>query len=54
MSKSQLNAFLAEVEGNQALKQRVDGAADPSAVVAIALESGHLFSEATLTRHLRV
>jgi len=53
VSKSQLTAFLVEVEADPALKQRVDAAADPSAVVAIAQERGHLFSEATLSRHLR-
>lgn len=53
MSKSQLTAFLAEVEGDPALKVRVEAATDPGAVVAIALESGHVFSVATLTRHQR-
>jgi predicted ribosomally synthesized peptide with nif11-like leader len=53
MSKAQLTAFLAEVEADQALKQRVEAAADAGAVAAIALESGHIFSPASLTRHQR-
>ncbi len=53
MSKAQLNAFLAEVQADSALKQRVDAATEPAAVVAIALESGHVFSPATLSRHQR-
>ncbi len=53
MSKSQLNAFLAKVAADPALKARVDAAADADAVVAIALAEGHLFSPATLSRSNR-
>jgi len=53
MSKSQLTAFLAHVEADPDLKLRVEAAADASAVVLIGQESGHLFSVATLARHLR-
>ncbi|CAK6689786.1 Nif11-like leader peptide family natural product precursor [Synechococcus sp. BA-124 BA4] len=53
MSKAQLSAFLIEVEADAALRQRVDSAADASAVAAIALERGHVFSAATLSRHQR-
>jgi predicted ribosomally synthesized peptide with nif11-like leader len=53
MSKSQLNAFLAKVAADPALKARVDAAADSDAVVAIALAEGHLFSPATLSRFSR-
>ncbi|WP_216901966.1 Nif11-like leader peptide family RiPP precursor [Synechococcus sp. CCY 9618] len=53
MSKSQLSAFLAKVTADPALKARVDAAADPDAVVAIALSEGHVFSPATYTRFSR-
>jgi predicted ribosomally synthesized peptide with nif11-like leader len=53
MSKSQLTAFLAKVSADPALKARVDAAADPDAVVAIALSEGHVFSPATYTRFCR-
>lgn len=53
MSKAQLSAFLIEVEGDAALRQRVEAAADANAVAAIALERGHVFSAATLSRHQR-
>lgn len=53
MSKSQLNAFLAKVAADPALKARVDAAADADAVVAIALAEGHLFSPATFSRFSR-
>lgn len=53
MSKSQLNAFLAKVAADPALKARVDAAADSAAVVAIALGEGHQFSPATLSRFER-
>ena len=53
MSKSQLSAFLAKVDADPALKARVAAAADPGAVVAIALEEGHIFSAATFTRFSR-
>ncbi len=53
MSKAQLNAFLLQVEGDPSLKARVDGAADPAAVVLIAAELGHVFSAATLSRQQR-
>jgi predicted ribosomally synthesized peptide with nif11-like leader len=53
MSKAQLSAFLSEVEADPALKLRVEAAADASAVVLIGQESGHVFSAATLARHLR-
>ena len=42
MSKSQLNAFMVKVDADSALKARVV-AADADAVVAIALEHGHVF-----------
>jgi predicted ribosomally synthesized peptide with nif11-like leader len=53
MSKAQLIAFLAKVDSDAALKLKVDAAADPSAVVAIAQAEGFLFSPASLSRHLR-
>jgi predicted ribosomally synthesized peptide with nif11-like leader len=53
MSKSQLTAFLAKVSADPALKARVDAAADPDAIVAIALSQGHVFSPATYTRFSR-
>ncbi|MCT0198377.1 Nif11-like leader peptide family natural product precursor [Synechococcus sp. CS-1325] len=53
MSKSQLTAFLAQVEADPALKLRVEAATDLNAVVVIGQESGHLFSAATLARHQR-
>jgi predicted ribosomally synthesized peptide with nif11-like leader len=53
MSKAQLTAFLARVEADPALKLQVDGAADASAVVAIAEAAGFVFSPASLSRHLR-
>jgi predicted ribosomally synthesized peptide with nif11-like leader len=53
MSKAQLSAFLLKVDGDPALKARVDSASGPDAVVAIAVAEGHSFSAATLTRHLR-
>jgi predicted ribosomally synthesized peptide with nif11-like leader len=53
MSKAQLSAFLSEVEADPALKLRVEAAADARAVVLIGQESGHVFSAATLARHLR-
>ncbi|WP_315857163.1 Nif11-like leader peptide family natural product precursor [Synechococcus sp. ATX 2A4] len=53
MSKAQLTAFLLQVEGDPALKARVDGAADSAAVVLIAAETGHVFSAATLSRQQR-
>ncbi len=53
MSKSQLTAFLAKVSADAALKARVDAAADPDAVVAIALTEGHVFSPATYSRFSR-
>jgi hypothetical protein len=53
MSKAQLISFLARVEADPALKQKVDAAADASAVAAIAQSEGFLFSPASLSRHLR-
>jgi predicted ribosomally synthesized peptide with nif11-like leader len=53
VSKAQLTAFLARVEADPALKLQVEAAADPSAVVAIALAAGFQFSPARLSRHLR-
>jgi len=53
MSKAQLMAFLAKAETNPAIQQRIDAAADVSAVVAIAREEGFLFSAASLSRHQR-
>ena len=53
MSTAQLTAFLARVEADPALKLQVDGAADASAVVAIAEAAGFVFSPASLSRHLR-
>jgi predicted ribosomally synthesized peptide with nif11-like leader len=53
MSKAQLTAFFLKVDGDPALKARVDAAVGPDAVVAIASAEGHSFSAATLTRHLR-
>ena len=53
MSKAQLTAFFAKVEADPALKLQVDGAADTSAVVAIAQAAGFQFSPASLSRHLR-
>jgi predicted ribosomally synthesized peptide with nif11-like leader len=53
MSKAQLMAFLAKADANPAIQQRIDAAADVSAVVAIAREEGFLFSAASLSRHQR-
>jgi len=53
MSKAQLIAFLAKAEANPALQQRIDAAADASAVAALARAEGFLFSPASLARHLR-
>jgi predicted ribosomally synthesized peptide with nif11-like leader len=53
MSKAQLIAFLAKAEANPAIQQRIDAAADGSAVVLIAREEGFLFSAASLARHQR-
>ncbi|MEY2644627.1 MAG: hypothetical protein RLZZ611_1276 [Cyanobacteriota bacterium] len=53
MSRAQLQAFVARVQADAALRERVDQAADASAVVAIAAELGHPFSAASWTRHLR-
>jgi predicted ribosomally synthesized peptide with nif11-like leader len=53
MSKAQLIAFLAKAEATPVLQQRIDAAADGSAVVAIARAEGFLFSPASLARHLR-
>jgi predicted ribosomally synthesized peptide with nif11-like leader len=53
MSKAQLIAFLAKAEADPAIQQRIDAAADGSAVVAIARGEGFLFSPASLARHLR-
>ncbi len=53
LSKAQLNAFLAKVEANPALKLQVDEASDASDVAAIAQAEGFLFSPASLARHLR-
>jgi predicted ribosomally synthesized peptide with nif11-like leader len=53
MSKAQLMAFLAKAEADPTIQQRIDAAADGSAVVAIAREQGFLFSAASLARHLR-
>lgn len=52
MSKSQLNAFMVKVDADSALKARVV-AADADAVVAIALEHGHVFSPASWSRAQR-
>jgi predicted ribosomally synthesized peptide with nif11-like leader len=53
MSKSQLNAFMAKVDADPALKAKVVAAADAGEIVAIAQAEGHLFSPASWTRHLR-
>jgi len=53
MSKEHLMAFLAKADANPAIQQRIDAAADVSAVVAIACEEGFLFSAASLARHQR-
>ncbi|MEB3353789.1 MAG: Nif11-like leader peptide family RiPP precursor [Cyanobacteriota bacterium] len=53
MSKSQLNAFMVKVDADSALRARVDAAASVDAVVAIALEQGHVFSPASWTRSQR-
>lgn len=53
MSKAQLTAFLAQVEADPALRQRVEAAIDADAVVAIGVETGHVFSAATLARQRR-
>ena len=52
MSKSQLNAFMVKVDADSALKARVV-VADADAVVAIALEHGHVFSPASWSRAQR-
>lgn len=53
MSKAQLMAFLAKAESDPSLQQKVDAAADASAVVALARVEGFTFSPASLSRHLR-
>ncbi|MEB3263546.1 MAG: Nif11-like leader peptide family RiPP precursor [Synechococcus sp.] len=53
MSKAQLMAFLAKAEATPALQQRIDAAADASAVAAIAKAEGFLFSPASLGRYQR-
>jgi len=53
VSKAQLIAFLAKAEATPDLQQRIDAAADGSAVVAIGRAEGFLFSAASLARHLR-
>ena len=53
MSKAQLMAFLAKAEADPAIQQKIDAAADASAVVAIARAEGFTFSPASLARHLR-
>lgn len=53
MSKAQLNAFMVKVAADPGLKARVDAAANPGEVVAIADAVGHTFSAATWSRHLR-
>jgi predicted ribosomally synthesized peptide with nif11-like leader len=53
MSKSQLTAFMVKVDSDTALKARVDAAASVDAVVAIALEQGHVFSPASWSRAQR-
>jgi predicted ribosomally synthesized peptide with nif11-like leader len=53
MSRSQLQAFVTKLDADPALRARVDAATDTAAIVAIALEEGHLFSSASWTRHLR-
>jgi hypothetical protein len=46
-------AFLVKADATPAIQQRIDAAADDSAVVAIARAEGFLFSPASLARHLR-
>jgi len=46
-------AFLLKAEASPALQQRIDDAADGSAVVAIGRAEGFQFSAASLARHLR-
>lgn len=53
MSKAQLTAFMVKVDADAALKARVDAAASVDAVVAIALEQGHVFSPASWSRAQR-
>ncbi|MEB3352966.1 MAG: Nif11-like leader peptide family natural product precursor [Cyanobacteriota bacterium] len=53
VSKAQLNAFMAKVAADPALKARLDAAADTAAVVEIARDAGHSFSPASWSRHLR-
>ncbi|MCP9817152.1 Nif11-like leader peptide family natural product precursor [Synechococcus sp. GreenBA-s] len=53
MSKAQLIAFLAKAQASPDLQQRIDAAADASAVAALARNEGFLFSPASLARHLR-
>ncbi len=53
MSKAQLTAFMVKVDADAALKARVDAAGSVDAVVAIALEQGHVFSPASWSRAQR-
>ena len=53
MSRPQLQAFLLKVNGDPALKAKVDAASDAAAVTVIAEAAGHHFSPAAWTRHLR-
>lgn len=46
-------AFLAKAEADPSLQQRLDAAADASAVVAIGRDEGFLFSAASFSRQQR-
>ena len=54
MSKAQLTAFMVKVDGDSALKAKVDAASSVDAVVAIALAEGHAFSPASWSRAQRI
>ena len=54
MSKAQLTAFMVKVDADASLKARVDAAGNVDAVVAIALEQGHVFSPASWSRAQRL
>lgn len=53
MSKAQLNAFVAKMDADPALKALVDAAGSPQVVVEIAHGKGNTFTAATWARHLR-
>ena len=52
MSEEQLKAFIAKAKDDTSLQEKLKGAADADAVVAIAKEHGHEFTADKLTETL--